>query len=126
MTHNPRQQSSNRSSNNGTREPESTESHLANTSRNPDDSAQRTTPRTNDSDISEQPSLSKPEAPEFRETLEPLTVSLPSPLVRQARIVVVALGTTMSKLITGLLDEAVARELPPIIAELSGSRKAAK
>ena len=55
-----------------------------------------------------------------------MTVSLPSPLVRQARIVVVALGTTMSKLVTGLLEEAVARELPAIVAELSGAGKAAK
>jgi hypothetical protein len=32
----------------------------------------------------------------------------------------------MSKLITGLIAETVARELPAIVAELSGSGKAAK
>lgn len=126
MTHNLRQQSSNRSSDNGTSEAEGAGSRLPNVSGNAVDRGQRTTPRTNESDVPDPPSLRIPGVPESKEPLEPLTISLPSPLVRQARIVVVALGTTMSRLVTGLLAEAVARELPAVVAELSGSGKAAK
>lgn len=126
MTHNLRQQSFNRSIDNGTREPKSAGSRLPNGSRDPEDRALRSTSSTNDQNAAVPPSLHTPGLPESRENLEPLTISLPSPLVRQARIVVVALGTTMSKLITGLIAETVARELPAIVAELSGSGKAAK
>ena len=86
----------------------------------------RMTPSTNGNESADSASINMPRVSESKEALEPLTISLPSPLVRQARIVVVALGTTMSRLVTGLLEEAVARELPAIVAELSGAGKAAK
>jgi hypothetical protein len=94
--------------------------------RDPEDTARRSTLNAEENESSDQPLLGKPKEPESKEPLEPLTISLPTPLIRQARIVVVALGTTMSKLVTGMLEEAVARELPAIVAELSGARRAAK
>jgi len=129
MTNDSRSQTSGKSirpGNERTHEPEGTGSRLASALRDSEDQAQRTTSSTNDQDSAESPSLGTPKKPESKALLEPLTISLPSPLVRQARIVVVALETTMSKLVAGLLEEAVARELPAIVAELSGAKKAAK
>ena len=129
MTNDSRSQTSSQSvrpGNGRTHEPEGVGSRPASASRDPVDRSQSMSSTTIDHDSTDPPSLRTPGVPECRETLEPLTISLPSPLVRQARIVVVALGTTMSKLVTGLLEEAVARELPAIVAELSGSGKAAK
>jgi len=126
MTHNLRHQASTRPSDNGTHEHEVAGSQPATVSSDPADHARRTKSNTRGQDSVEPPSLRTPGGSESKETLEPLTISLPSPLVRQARIVVVALGTTMSKLVTGLLEEAVARELPAIVAELSGARRTAK
>ena len=129
MTNDTRSQTSSQSSRPGngrTHESEGAGARPANGSRNPVDRTQRITSTATNHDSAEPQSLLTPGGTEPKESLEPLTISLPGPLIRQARIVVVAQRTTLSKLVTGLLEEAVARELPAIVAELSGSGKAAK
>ena len=115
-----------RAGNGRVHKPADTDSRRVLAPRDTEDAARRSTLNAEENESLDSPSLSAPKEPDSKDPLEPLTISLPSPLVRQARIVVVALGTTMSKLVTGLLEEAVDRELPAIVAELSGARKAGK
>ena len=58
-----------------------------------------------------------------RSLSEPLTISLTADLMRKARILAVARDITISKLIAGLLTEAVHRDLPSVLANLQEAQK---
>ena len=53
-----------------------------------------------------------------RSLAEPVTISLKSDLLRKARILAASKCVTISRLIAGILADAVARELPAVVADL--------
>ena len=58
-----------------------------------------------------------------RSLSEPLTISLKSDLIRKARILAASKSVTISRLIAGILADAVARELPAIMADLQETKE---
>ena len=112
---------SNRGGNSGTGSRENAGADLFSGSGGPPDETQSRMSTTDETGAIDSPEVRTSGTPDTKEPMEPLTVSLPSSLARQARIVVVARGITMSKFVTGLLEAAVAKELPSILADLSGS-----
>jgi hypothetical protein len=49
---------------------------------------------------------------------EPLTLSLPGHLIRKGRVLAAVRGTTISRLVSHLLEEATQQELPALLAGL--------
>lgn len=57
---------------------------------------------------------------------EALTISLHRDLIRRVRVIAACRGTSVSRIVTSLLAEAVQRELPAVLAELQGDASATK
>jgi hypothetical protein len=55
---------------------------------------------------------------------EPLTISLNRGLIRKVRVIAACEGTTVSKIVTALLAEAVTRQLPVVLADLQSAASA--
>jgi hypothetical protein len=51
---------------------------------------------------------------------EPLTLSIPGHLIRKGRVLAAVRGTTISRLVTHLLEEAIQQDLPALLADLQG------
>ena len=54
---------------------------------------------------------------------QPLTISLTADLIRKARVLAATKGITVSRLIAGVLADAIARELPAAVADLRDSEE---